>query len=132
MEGEEARLSLNMTLPRSLPEDIDPEPRSILEHNVTPLLKRATAQDLQVARDILKKALAESSKLNKARVAEPLRNNYGLRPGTDAVWPRPNMFRRLMPMSARGLKPGVPAGASKLVSLPPNRPISAPKPKSSV
>jgi hypothetical protein len=81
MEGEEARLSLNTTLPRSLPEDIDPEPRSILEHNVTPLLKRATAQDLQAARNIVKKALAESSKLNKARVAEPLRNKYSLRPG---------------------------------------------------
>lgn len=74
-----ARLNTNMTLPRSLPEDIDPEPRGILEHNVTPLLKRATAQDLQAARNIVKKALAESSKLNKACVSERLRNKYGLR-----------------------------------------------------
>jgi hypothetical protein len=79
---EEARLSLNTTLPRSLPENVNPEPRSILERNVTPLIKRATAQDLQAARNIVKKALAKSSKLNKARVATPLRNKFGLRPGT--------------------------------------------------
>jgi hypothetical protein len=58
-------------------------PRNIPEHIVTPLLKRATAQDLQAARTIVKNALAESSKLNKARVASPLRNNYGLKPGTE-------------------------------------------------
>jgi hypothetical protein len=57
--------------------------RNIPEHIVTPLLKRATAQDLQAARTIVKNALAESSKLNKARVASPLRNNYGLKPGTE-------------------------------------------------
>jgi len=33
------------------------------------------AQDLQAARTIMKNALAEVSKLNKARVASPLRNN---------------------------------------------------------
>lgn len=82
IEAEEARRSLNATLPGSLPQDINPEPRSIREHMVTPLLKRATAQDLQAARAIVKKALAESSKLNKARVEKPLRNKYGLRPGT--------------------------------------------------
>ena len=60
----------------------DPGPRSISEHNVTPLLKRATAQDLQAARTIVNNALAESSKLNEARVAAPLRNSYGLKPGT--------------------------------------------------
>jgi hypothetical protein len=58
------------------------DPRSISEHNVTPLLKRATAQALQAARTIVNNALAESSKLNEARVAAPLRNNYGLKPGT--------------------------------------------------
>ncbi|KFY31396.1 hypothetical protein V493_01147 [Pseudogymnoascus sp. VKM F-4281 (FW-2241)] len=60
----------------------DPSPRSILEYTVTPLLKRATVQDLQAARAIVNKAISESSKLNKARVAAPLRNNYTLKPGT--------------------------------------------------
>jgi hypothetical protein len=31
----------------------------------------------------VKIALAEASKLNKALVASPLRNNYGLKPGTE-------------------------------------------------
>lgn len=82
MEEEESKRSLNATLPRSLPKYIDPEPRGIPNHNVTPLLKRATVQDLEAARNIVKKALAESSKLNKARVAQPVGNKYGLRPGT--------------------------------------------------
>ncbi|TPX15620.1 uncharacterized protein E0L32_004318 [Thyridium curvatum] len=82
MEEEEARRALNTTLARSLPEDIVPEPRSVLESAVTPLLKRATAKDLQAAREVVKKALSETSRLNKARVAEPLRNKYGLKPGT--------------------------------------------------
>jgi hypothetical protein len=89
---EDARLGyLNMTI-RSEADNVrsvrsrdqGPQvPRSIPEHIVTPLLKRATAQDLQAARTIVKNALAESSKLNKARVASPLRNNYGLKPGTE-------------------------------------------------
>lgn len=82
IEEEEARLSVNTTLPRSLPDNISPEPRTIPDHSVTPLLKRATAQDVQAARHVVEKALAESSRLNKARVAQPLRNKYGLRPGT--------------------------------------------------
>jgi hypothetical protein len=41
----------------------------IRRHIVTPLPKRAAA------RTIVKNALAEASKLNKARVASPLRNN---------------------------------------------------------
>ena len=52
------------------------------EHNVTPLLKRSTAKDLEAARNIVKKALADSSRLNKARVARPLRNKYSLKPGS--------------------------------------------------
>lgn len=82
LEAEEARRSRNAALPRSLPEDIKPEPRAIPEHKTTPLLKRATAQDLQAARAIVEKALNESSPLNRARVDKPLRNKYGLRPGT--------------------------------------------------
>jgi hypothetical protein len=38
---------------------------------------------LQAARTIVKNALAEASKLNKALVASPLRNNYGLNPGAE-------------------------------------------------
>ncbi|KAH9207216.1 pectate lyase superfamily protein-domain-containing protein [Leptodontidium sp. 2 PMI_412] len=56
--------------------------RRIDEHTVTPLLKRATMQDVQAARAIVKKALAQSSRLNHARVAAPLRNRYQLKPGT--------------------------------------------------
>ncbi|KAL1850646.1 hypothetical protein Daus18300_012857 [Diaporthe australafricana] len=40
-EAHEARRSLKATLLRSLPEDIKPEPRTIPEHKITPLLKRA-------------------------------------------------------------------------------------------
>lgn len=82
LEAEEARRSLNATLPRSLPEDIKPELRPMPDHKTTPLLKRSTAQDLQAARAIVEKALNESSQLNRARVDKPLRNKYGLRPGT--------------------------------------------------
>ncbi|OIW23390.1 pectin lyase-like protein [Coniochaeta ligniaria NRRL 30616] len=53
------------------------------EPAATPLLSNATATDLQRARGIVQKAIAESSKLNKARLGNPLRNNYGLKPGTD-------------------------------------------------
>ena len=82
VEQEMASTSLKTTLPRSLPRNMDPEPRSIPQHKSTPLLKRATAQDLQAARSIVNKALAKSSELNKARVADPLRNKYGLKSGT--------------------------------------------------
>lgn len=82
LEAEAAWRSANATLPRSLPEDTKPEPRTIPEHKTTPLLKRAAAQDLQTARAIVDKALNESSQLNRARVDKPLRNKYGLRPGT--------------------------------------------------
>jgi hypothetical protein len=50
--------------------------------SVTPLLSNSTATDLQKARLIVDQAIAESSKLNKARLANPLRNNYELKPGT--------------------------------------------------
>jgi hypothetical protein len=56
--------------------------RTISDSNITPLLKRATSQQLQDARTVVEQALAESSKLNQARLAKPLRNTYGLRPGT--------------------------------------------------
>lgn len=82
LEAQEARQGLNATLPRSLSKDIKPKPRTTPEHQTTPLLKRATAQDLQAARTIVEKALNESSQLNKARVDKPLRNKYGLRPGS--------------------------------------------------
>ncbi|EGO56022.1 hypothetical protein NEUTE1DRAFT_117997 [Neurospora tetrasperma FGSC 2508] len=79
---EQARRSRNATLPRTLPENVVPQPRTMPEQNVTPLLKRATVKDLEAARNIVKKALADSSRLNKARVARPLRNKYSLKPGT--------------------------------------------------
>ncbi|KAK3505264.1 pectate lyase superfamily protein-domain-containing protein [Neurospora crassa] len=79
---EQATRDQNVTLPRTLPQKIAPRRRNVPEHHVTPLLKRSTAKELQVARTIVKKALADSARLNKARVAHPLRNNYGLKPGT--------------------------------------------------
>lgn len=79
---EQARRSRNSTLPRTLPDTIIPRPRSMPEYNITPLLKRSTAKELQAARAIVKKARADSARLNKARVAQPLRNKYSLRPGT--------------------------------------------------
>jgi hypothetical protein len=79
---EQATRDQNVTLPRTLPQKIAPRRRNVPEHHVTPLLKRSTAKELQVARNIVKKALADSARLNKARVAHPLRNNYGLKPGT--------------------------------------------------
>ncbi|KAI1810628.1 pectate lyase superfamily protein-domain-containing protein [Poronia punctata] len=75
----------NATLPRSLPVSENPAPllpRVIPEHKRTPLLKKASARDLQAARVLVKKARAESNKLNKVRVARQLRNKYGLKPGT--------------------------------------------------
>ncbi|GFP60365.1 glucan 1,3-beta-glucosidase [Trichoderma asperellum] len=82
MEQQEASSRINATLPRSLPENLKPVPQRIPSHKVTPLIKRATASELKSARSIVTKAFAESQKLNKARVANPLRNKYSLRPGT--------------------------------------------------
>lgn len=56
--------------------------RSISDANITLLLKRATSQQLQDARTVVEQALVESSKLNQAHLTKPLRNTYGLKPGT--------------------------------------------------
>lgn len=42
----------------------------------------ATSSDIEVARAIVKDAIAEMSILNKARLDNPSRNNYSLKPGT--------------------------------------------------
>ncbi|KAI3316936.1 glycoside hydrolase family 55 protein [Xylariaceae sp. AK1471] len=82
-EGAAAASLFNATLPRSLPENTAPLlPGAIPEHKSTPLLKTASARDLQAARDLVKKSRAQSNKLNKARFARPLRNKYSLKPGT--------------------------------------------------
>ncbi|KAH6649971.1 pectate lyase superfamily protein-domain-containing protein [Chaetomium tenue] len=47
-----------------------------------PLLKTASAADLARARSIVADAIAASAKLNKARLANPARNQYRLKPGT--------------------------------------------------
>lgn len=59
-----------------------PIARRILDDRITPLWKRANPQDLDNARLIVQSALNQSSKLNQARLAKPLRNVYGLTPGT--------------------------------------------------
>ncbi|KAI4613082.1 hypothetical protein J4E83_007493 [Alternaria metachromatica] len=56
--------------------------RTISGSDVTPLLTNASLSDLEKARIIVEKAIAESSKLNQARLLNPMRNNYGLKPGT--------------------------------------------------
>ncbi|KAH6714441.1 pectate lyase superfamily protein-domain-containing protein [Leptodontidium sp. MPI-SDFR-AT-0119] len=53
--------------------------RNVPDSTITPLLKRATPQDLEEAQEIVEKALAESSKLNALRLAQPLRNTYGIK-----------------------------------------------------
>ncbi|KUJ14004.1 pectin lyase-like protein [Mollisia scopiformis] len=71
-----------------------PVARRISDDRITPLWKRASPQDLDNARLVVQSALNQSSKLNQARLAKPLRNIYGLRPGT--LWakctaPSPNI-----------------------------------------
>lgn len=48
----------------------------------SPLATNATASDIAEAREIVEKALDESAKRNALRLANPLRNNYNLKPGT--------------------------------------------------
>jgi hypothetical protein len=51
--------------------------------SIKPLrLTNATSADVDKARKIVKEAIAEAGKRNLARLAKPLRNNYGLAPGT--------------------------------------------------
>lgn len=47
-----------------------------------PLVQKASAADLARARDIVAEAIAASAKLNKARLENPARNRYRLKPGT--------------------------------------------------
>jgi hypothetical protein len=49
---------------------------------VTPLLNKASETDIEKARSIVKQAIAESAKRNKARFENPMRNRYRLKPGT--------------------------------------------------
>lgn len=78
-ELEEVRYRSTQKMSRDQPQPIL---KSIHERNFTPLLKRATPQNIQDAQAIIESAMAESGKLNMARLAKPLRNTYGLRPGT--------------------------------------------------
>lgn len=48
----------------------------------TPLLRRASAADLQRARRLVRDAMEESGRRNRARLAHPARNTYRLKPGT--------------------------------------------------
>ncbi|OAA55282.1 Pectin lyase fold/virulence factor [Niveomyces insectorum RCEF 264] len=45
-------------------------------------LSNATTNDINAARSVVKDAIAKMTTLNKARLAKPARNRYGLRPGT--------------------------------------------------
>ncbi len=58
-------------------------PEVDLDHPSTaPLLKRASSSQLERAREIVAKAIAESARRNEARYKNPARNAYRLRPGT--------------------------------------------------
>ncbi|KAF2271266.1 pectin lyase-like protein [Westerdykella ornata] len=52
--------------------------------SITPLLKRATDQDISSARKIVKDAILKSSRLNKARLAQSRRNHRGPNAGSKA------------------------------------------------
>ncbi|KAK1911450.1 hypothetical protein P3342_012751 [Pyrenophora teres f. teres] len=54
-----------------------------------PLLKNASMTDIEKARKLVEQAITESSKRNAARLLNPLRNQYRLKPGT--VTGQPNM-----------------------------------------
>jgi hypothetical protein len=56
--------------------------RNVSTSAITPLLNNASLSNLENARIIVEDAIAESSKLNQARLLNPMRNNYGLKPGT--------------------------------------------------
>lgn len=49
---------------------------------ITPLIKNATSEDLEKALKIVEDAISQSSLLNEARLANPLRNKYSLKPNT--------------------------------------------------
>lgn len=44
--------------------------------------ENATTSDIEAARAIVNDAIAKMTKLNKARLENPRRNNFGLKPGT--------------------------------------------------
>lgn len=57
-------------------------PRNMSDSSITPLLKNVSLSDVEKARSIVEKAIAESSRLNQARLLNPMRNNYRPKPGT--------------------------------------------------
>lgn len=77
-------VEMSHNLPKARATKLQPAIRNVLDSSVTPLVKRATSQDLQRARTIVQNALAESSKLNALRLAQPLRNMYGVKPGVSS------------------------------------------------
>lgn len=58
--------------------------RDISDPAITPLFKKATPQDLERARSIVEDAIAESSKMNTARLANPMHSQRTPGPGTAA------------------------------------------------
>jgi len=54
----------------------------LLHPAVALLAKRATAEELEQARQIVANAIAEAGRLHEARYQRPARNSYRLKPGT--------------------------------------------------
>lgn len=79
---------------------------STIDESVPPRLQNVSSTELERARAIVREAIAESGRLNKARLANPLRNNYELKPGTitgvpPGSAPAPRRFRsRARPVAA--------------------------------
>jgi hypothetical protein len=49
---------------------------------LTPRLRNATEADLRQAREVVERAIEEAAVLNRKRLENPRRNNYGLQKGT--------------------------------------------------
>lgn len=72
--------------------------RRTSDPSITPLLKRASPATLDQARKIVKDAITESSKLNKARLANPPRNKYALKPGNTQENARTSVANATVPL----------------------------------
>jgi hypothetical protein len=68
--------------PRSPQHPHDPFTVGVAHSATAPLLKRATAETLDRAREVVANAIAESARRNEARYLKPARNTYRLKPGT--------------------------------------------------
>ncbi|KAI1109759.1 glycoside hydrolase family 55 protein [Nemania sp. NC0429] len=84
--------------PRRREAVLQPVFRRTSDPSITPLLKRASPEALEQARKIVKDAITESSKLNKARLANPPRNVYTREPGNTQANARASVANATVPL----------------------------------